>query len=216
MRRIPVAPLIALLAVVMAFIGFRFFGADESARWLQVAKVKQSSSDIYARLLVEYDKPPVYQEEYRMQDLDGVSSFAYRIRGYAGKQITVTAPPEALYDVSFFYERIEQLGVWELTDRPPRGDLSTHYTIFVKAVQDFKHGDRTITFTDPHYWATTAGRQYEIHLDKKKPTPDLLQLQSTEIADPRFQQIVDEFRAFGPPEFRAHVRAAQREIRTGR
>ncbi|MBV8654905.1 MAG: hypothetical protein JO160_02600, partial [Candidatus Eremiobacteraeota bacterium] len=77
---------------------------------------------------------------------------------------------------------------------------------------DYKQGERTVTFTDPHYWAVTAGRQYSIDLSKQSPN-DLLKMQSTAVADPRYEQIVRDFREFGPDEFRANVAAAQARAR---
>lgn len=85
----------------------------------EVSHVGKAPSELYARLLIRYDKPPLYDEEYRMQDVEGVSSFTYRVRGYNGRQITVTAPPAAVYDVSFFFQRLDQIGVWQIVDKPP-------------------------------------------------------------------------------------------------
>jgi hypothetical protein len=69
-----------------------------------------------------------------------------------------------------------------------------------------------VTFTDPQYWATKAGRQYTIDLSKGVPR-DLLHVQSTEATDPRYAQIVKDFRDFGPDVFRRNVAAAQERIR---
>jgi hypothetical protein len=165
--------------------------------------------------LIQYDKPPIFEEEYRMQDVEGVSSFTYRVRGYNGRQVTVTAPPAAVYDVSFFFQRIEQIGVWQITNKAPRPDADAHYTIYVKQLGDFKEGDRTVTFTNPHYWAIMAGRQYHIDLSKQSPN-DLLKMDSTALADPRFEEIVNGFRAFGPDEFRNNVARAQAQVKGAR
>ena len=56
-------------------------------------------------------------------------------------------------------------------------------------------GQRTVTFTNPQYWATKAGRQFEIDLSKGVPK-DLLRMQSSQVADPRYEQIVIDFREF--------------------
>ncbi|MBV9150004.1 MAG: hypothetical protein JO024_09065, partial [Candidatus Eremiobacteraeota bacterium] len=63
---------------------------------------------------------------------------------------------------------------------------------------------------------TTAGRQYEIHLDRNKPTPSLLQLSGSAIADKRYQAIVNDFRNFGTPGFRAKVAEVQAAVRAGK
>jgi hypothetical protein len=115
-----------------------------------------------------------------------------------------------MYDVSFFFGRLDQDGVWQIVNQPPRGNTDVHYTVYVKQLADFKQGDRTITFTDPHYWATTAGRQYSIDLSKESPN-DLLKLKSTELADDRYQK-VDDFRSFGPESFRTKIADARASL----
>jgi hypothetical protein len=206
--------LIAAFAVVIAVIAYRAYLSDVVAPLTQVAKVRSAPSKIYTHLLIAYDKPPVFQEEYDMQDVNGASTYDYRIRTYSGKQITITSPPHATYDVSFFFGKLVQDGVWQLVNKPPRGNTAIHYTVYVKQEVDFKQGDRTILFTDPHYWATTAGRQYEIDLRKTNPN-DLLKLNSNTLNDPRYLQIVRDFRSFGPPEFRARIESVRRQLNVG-
>jgi hypothetical protein len=202
---------IFVLTVVAGIWGYFFYTAGELRRMAAVAHVSKAPSELYARLLVRYDKPPLYEEEYRMQDVEGVSSFTYRVRGYNGRQVTVTAPPAAVYDVSFFFQRLDQIGVWQIVNKDPLADADAHYTIYVKQLADFKQGDRTVTFTNPHYWATTGGHQFHIDLSKQNPQ-DLLKMQSTTLADPRYDEIVSGFRAFGPDEFRANVAHAKAQV----
>ena len=208
MRRFPTGTVIFVFALVMVIIGAFIYAPGEYSRLQRVTQTTKAPSAIYTHLLIRYDKPPIYEEEYRMQDVDGVSSFEYRIRGYNGKQITIAAPPSEIYDVSFFYGKIDQDGIWRLVNQPPRGNTTAHYTLYVKEMVDFKQGDRRITFTDPKYWATTAGRQYQIDLSKHQPS-DLLKLQSTSLADPHYQMVVDDFLRFGPASFRAKIAAAR-------
>ena len=213
MRRSTVIPL-AILAFVLVFIGLALheFWGSETGRIANVAKVASQPSAIYARLLIQYDRPPIYQEEYTMQDVEGVSSFSYRIRSYAGRQVTLDPrTPEVTTQVSFFFGKLVLDGVWDLMDKPPRGDTHALYTVYVKQKADFKQGDRTIVFTDPHYWATTAGRQYHIDLSKTNPN-DLLKLQSTQLADPRYEKVVNDFLSFGPPSFRQSIAQLRRSM----
>jgi hypothetical protein len=205
---------IVALAIVIAIVAYRAYLSDVVAPLSQVAKIRSAPSKIYVRMLIAYEKPPVYQEEYDMQDVNGASTYDYRIRTYAGKQVTITSPPHATYDVSYFFGKLVQDGVWQLVNKPPRGNTNAHYTVYVKQEVDFKQGDRTITFTDPHYWATVPGRQYDIDLRKTNPK-DLLKLSSTALNDPRYQQVVRDFRAFGPPEFRARIESVRRQLGVG-
>ncbi len=217
LRRTTIVPwAIFIFVAVMTIVGIRLYASHpEFASLSAVEKVKNQPSALFARLAISYDKPPIYEEEYDMSDVDGKSKFSYRIRSFAGKQVTISEPtPLAMTDVSFFFGALVQDGVWDLVDKPPRGNTSAHYTVYVKQAADFKQGDRTIVFTDPHYWATTAGRQYTIDLRKTNPN-DLLKLSSSQLADPRYQQVVNDFLAFGPPEFRAKVAAARASIVDG-
>ena len=212
MRRFPIELLIAVVVVVMLILGWKIYGFGEMGRFGPAVRAQRAPSELYARMLVRYAKPPIYQEEYRMSDIEGISAFSYSIRGYDGRQITIKAPPAQVHDVSFFVGRLDQDGVWQIVNRDPLPDADAHYTVYVKQVADYKQGDRTVTFTDPHYWATKAGRLYSIDLSKGVPN-DLVHMTSTQVADPRYEQIVKDFRDFGPDEFRHNVAAAQGRIR---
>ncbi len=212
MRRFPIELFIIVVAAVMLFLGWRIYGAGEMGRFGPAIHAQKAPSELYARLTIRYAKPPIYEEEYRMSDVEGVSTFIYRVRGNRGHEITVTAPAARVYDVSFFFGRLVQDGIWQLVDKPPLSDADARYTVYVKQLADYQHGQRTVTFTNPQYWATKAGRQFEIDLSKGVPK-DLLRIQSSQVADPRYEQIVIDFRNFGPDEFRHNVEVAQTRIR---
>jgi hypothetical protein len=212
MRRFPIGILIIVISAVMLILGWRIYGAGEMGRFGPAIHAQKAPSALYARMTVRYVKPPIYQEEYRMSDVEGISTFLYRIRGTNGHEITVTAPPARVYDVSFFFGRLTQDGIWQLVNREPLPNADAHYTIFVRQVVDYQHGERTVTFTNPEHWATTTSRQVQIDLSKGVPS-DLLHVQSSQVADPRYLQIVNDFRNFGPDEFRQNVAGAQARIR---
>jgi len=199
----------------MLVMGWRIYGAGEMGRFGPAIHAQKAPTELYARMVVHYTKPPIDQEEYRMSDVEGISTFNYRVRGYKGHEITVSAPAARIYDVSFFFGRLVQDGIWELVDKPPTSDADARYTVFIRQFADYQHGQRTVTFTNPQYWAIKAGRQYEIDLSKGVPH-DLVHMQSTQVADPRYEQIVTDFRQFGPDEFRRNVAAAQARIRSMR
>lgn len=205
-----------VFAVVFIICGLVFIKWPDFQHKAELANVRNSRSVLDLSLSIKYDKPPVYEERYTMRNDNGVSTAQYRIQGYSGKVVTITLPPDKTYAVTFFFEQVVQDGIWQLTNRPDAGNTSARYTLFVHQVADNKQGSRTITFTDPHYWAVTAGRQYHIELSKNSPTPDLTKLKSTTLADPRFQQIVQAFRNFGTPGFRAKVAQAQTLVRNSK
>ena len=219
MRRSSFALIVTLLAVTAVVAGWLlFFVKPESARYQATRKVATTSSDLDVGMTVRYTHGRIASEDYRMSDRNGSSTAMYRIIGTNGKVYTITSPPIESYTVPFFFERLVADGIWKITDRPPRGDRSISYTVHVDQAVQNEHGSRTVTFTDPHYWATTAGHQYEIHLDRNKPTPNLpnlLQLSGSTIADKQYQSIVDEFRNFGTPGFRAKVAEVQAAVRAG-
>jgi len=209
MRKPSSGTVIGIFVIVMLFIGLRFIHWPDFAHQKELDRVAHQESAYYLKMTIHYEKPPVYEELWDIRDVDGVSTAMYKITGYSGKVVSVTAPPDKNTNVSFFAERVVADGIWELTTQPPRGDTSKTYTVYIKQLADFKTGIRTVTFTDPHYWATTAGRQFHIHLDKKKPTPNLVTLQSQALADPSYEKVVNEFLDFGTPSFKAKVAHAR-------
>ncbi|HUA08232.1 MAG TPA: hypothetical protein VMA98_03090 [Candidatus Acidoferrales bacterium] len=212
-RRTTVVPwAIFIFVAVMTVIGIKLYANHPEFTSLNaIDKIRNQPSALYARLLIHYDSPPIYEEEYDMSDVEGESTFSYRVRSYAGRQVKIYVPKHAMTDVSFFFGKLVQDGVWDLMDKAPAGNTAVHYTVYVKQLADFKQGDRTVTFTDPHYWATTAGRQFTIDLRKDNPN-DLLKMKSTQLADPRYQTIVDDFRTFGPPAFRAKIASVRASL----
>ena len=49
-------------------------------------------------------------------------------------------------------------------------------------------------------------------MNPHSPVPDLTKLKSSSLADPRYEKIVNEFRNFGTPAFRAKVAQARRLV----
>jgi hypothetical protein len=212
MRRFPTTLLIVLIAVAGAIVGWRVFVPLESQRYTAVQQVRQQTTAFHASETVTHLKGPIAREEWRLDNANGVSTASYSAENRAGTRVAKFTAPIRGYDVTFAFEELVRDGVWELTNRPYRGNLNDAYTVSVEQRIGARGGSRTFSFTDPHYLATTAGRQYEIHLDPKKPVPDLLTLQSTSTADPRYQKIVDDFATFGPPGFRQTVAAARKKL----
>ncbi len=218
MRRFPLGLVIFIFVVLALGLSWHFFGPSELGRQerSQVIAVRNAPSDLYASLTLRYAHPPIYRESYEMRDNNGTSTFQYVVQSFAGKQVTVKAPPEAGYDVSFFFGKLVNDGVWDIPTRPPQGNTAIQYTVTVRQTEDYRSGSHTATFTDPAYWATTAGREFHIRLSPTGPEPNLLQLQGTALRDPRYEQIVDDFRAFGPDAFRQDVASARASAQRSR
>lgn len=204
---------IFVFAVVFIVCGLVFLRWPDFQHKQELANVLHSRSVLDLSLTMKYDKPPVYLEQYTLHNDNGISTAQYKIQGYNGKVVTVTLPPDKTYAVTFLFEQVVQDGIWQLMNKPDIGNTNPHYTLFIHQVADNKHGSRTVTFTDPHYWAVTAGRQYHIELSQNGPTPDLTKLNSTSLADARYQEIVKAFRDFGTPQFREKVASANALVR---
>jgi hypothetical protein len=215
MRRLPPMEIfIVVVTAIFLVVGWKVYGGLHPVAGLGHAQ--KAPSQLYARMSIRYAKPPIFEEEYRMQDVEGISTFEYRVRSYNCKEITVKAPPGKIYDVSFFFGGLDQDGIWQMVNLPPLEGADAYYTVYVKQLADFKQGDRTVTFTDPRYWAAhSSHRQFRIDLSKQNAN-DLLHMQSQVTGDARYQQVVDDFRTFGPDEFRKNVAVARTRAGTSK
>ncbi len=215
MRRNPIPVLILALSLVAVALAYLLFNRTIVPRYVGARGVLARPSVIHLSLAIRHTTGPLAEEDYAMNDVEGASSSSYRVAGRNGTTISIAERPDKTLDpdrnIAFFFGRVVQDGVWELTNKPPRGDVSTSYTVHVFQAVDGQQGSRTFTFTDPHYWATVGGHQFHIKLDKNKPVPDLLQMTSTVLVEPRYAELVDDFRSFGPAAFRERsARARQR------
>lgn len=214
MRKNSVIPLsIFLAAVIFAIAGWKIFWPIESQRYTATQKVEKSQSIIRMVYTVTHARGPISRERLTFSNVNGKAQVAYEGTNRPGTAIARFTEPVDGYNVATLFGETVRDGIWELNTMPPRGDTSTSYTVTVYQLTNNQTGTHTFTFTDPHYWATTAGRQYHIHLDKSKPVPDLVRIQSTSLAEPRFGKIVSDFNAFNPPGFRATLAAARAKLR---
>ena len=213
---------VPLAVFLLMFVGFILAGIvylqTLAPRYANNHKILTSASDVKIALAIAYDRGPVRQETWTMRDQNGLSSIAYRALGRNGIQVTINERPTDTInddtDVAFLFGKLVQDGLWDLPSKPPRGNTNAHYTISVYQLITNEHGGRTFTFTDPHYWATTGGHQFTIHLDKDKPVPDLLRMSSTTLVEPRYETLVQDFRAFGPRSFLTRI-ASEKKRRYG-
>jgi hypothetical protein len=215
-RRNPIPFLIFALAVVGLLAAYAFFNHSVVPRYVGARKILDRRSEIRLSLRIRHDTGPIVEEDYAMNDIEGVSASDYRATNRSGTTISIQERPRATLEaddnVAYFFGKAVQDGIWELTNRPPRGDVTTRYTVHVYQLTDGQHGSRDYTFTDPHYWATTGGHQFHLTLAKHKPIPDLLTMTSTVLVEPRYAELVDDFRTFGPASFRSKIDAARARL----
>ena len=212
MRRFPTTFVIVLVALAGVIGGFVLFWPSERARYQAVDAVRNQRSEIRMAETIAHAKGPIARETWRLTNLDGVSTAEYEAVNRTGSRVARFSYPIKGYDVTFAFDLLVRDGIWELRTRPPRGNTDDEYTVSIAQTAGARSGKHTFAFTDPHYLATTAGRQYTIHLDKNKPVPDLLTLNSSSSADPRYQKVVDDFATFGPAGFRKTVAAAREKL----
>jgi hypothetical protein len=208
-RRCFIPVLIAVAVGVCFFVSCWLFARDLGRSYQRVHALARLPSDIALSMTVRYARGTIVREEYYMNDNNGVSSAVYRVTGRSGMRVRIESLPRAEYDVSFLFGKVVRDGIWELPEAPPRGDTSVSYEVTVVQSIDGHHGAHTIRFTDPHYWATTAGRMYNIRLNKSKLVPDLLLLRSTSSAEPRYERVVEDMRSFGSDAFQAKIATAR-------
>jgi hypothetical protein len=214
MRRFPVNAFIAVLALVFAVTGWQLYARNETARFHAVDAVRNSKSYIKLTLEKAYPNGPIATEEYQLVDDNGASRATYTVGDRKG---TIATFNERItgYDVTFAFDKLVRDGIWELDSKHPRTSADTKYTVAIEQTAQGQSGRRTFSFTDPHYWAVAAGRQYHITLDPKRPTPneaDLLRLQSSAVAEPRYAKIVADFEEFGSPAFHRTVASARAKL----
>jgi len=208
MRRFPTV-LIVVAAIVFVVGGLRLFWNSEHQRYRAVDTVLKQQSKVRISETIDHAKGPLAREEWTLTNLNGSSTAAYSALNRAGTRIARFTFPIRGYDVTFAFQKLVLDGIWELHSRPLRGNTNDIYTVSIAQTAGDRSGSHTFVFADPHYLAISAGREYSIHLDRNKPVPDLLTLNSTSTADDRYQKIADDFQSFGPPGFRSSVTAAR-------
>jgi hypothetical protein len=214
MRRFPVTLLILVAVVVAAVGGWMLFAKSEHDRYVAVDRVTRSRSEFHLSYALVHTSGPIAREVWAMQNLDGRSRASYTAVDRHGTKATFDEQI-AGYDVTFLFDKLVQDGIWELETRPFRGSSQTLHVVDISQVADKSSGSHRFQFSDAHYIAVEAGREYHIHLDPHKPVPDLVNLQSTSTADPRYAKIAQDFEDFGTPRFKSTVAEARAKLLKG-
>src|SRR5579863_895339 len=131
-RRYRVVPILITLGILVTLIfTWRMFAATESSRSAAARKILAQRSEIRLSLTIDYATGNLAQEQYLMSDIQGTSSAEYVGVSRGGTLVRVQAPSRQTKDyssnVAFFFGKVVQDGIWELTNRPPRGDTSKKY-----------------------------------------------------------------------------------------
>jgi len=205
---------IVIAAIVFTVGGWRLFAASEAARFRDVDAVRHARSYVELTMSVNYPSGPIASEAYRLVDDDGRSMATYAVSDRRGSTATFHDVIRG-YDVSFAFQKMVQDGIWQLDSKRARASGDTIYVVGIHQIAQDQSGKRVVTFSDPQYWAHAAGHQFHIILDPHKATPteaDLLNLQSTSNADPRYLAFVNDFTTFGSPQFKKTIAAARSKL----
>jgi hypothetical protein len=213
MRRFPVTLLILAAVLVAGVGGWLLFAQQEHDRFVAVDRINHSRSEFTLEYTVSHTSGPIAREVWSMKNIDGHSTASYAAVDRHGTKARFDEPV-AGYDVTFLFEKLIQDGIWNLETRPFRGSSETLHVVKISQVADKASGSHRFLFSDARYIATEAGREYHIHLDPHKPVPDLVNLESTSTADPRYQKIVEDFEQFGSPSFKRTIAEARAKLRS--
>ena len=213
MRQFPTTPFILTLTVLAAIVGWRLFAHIEVDRLAAVERVRTSKSYIRVEMHVAYPSGRISGESYTLVDDDGQSQASYAVTDTSSGTTARFNEQTRGYDISFLFEKLVQDGIWQLTNKPPRPANGPVYTVAVTQTVQNQHGSRRFTFSDPSYWA--RAREFHLRLDKNARTPsinDVIRMESTANPDPRYLQIVRDFRTFGSTRFKATVAKARARV----
>jgi hypothetical protein len=206
--------LIVIAAVVAVAGGWLLFAKSERDRFVAVNRVLTSRSEFRLTYTIEHTDGPIVQETWTIRNVNGTSTAAYVATDRRGDRASF-AEPVIGYGATFLFDKLVQDGIWDLESRPYRGSSAELHAVEISQVADKASGSHRFLFSDAHYIATEAGREYEIHLDPHKPVPNLVNLQSTSTADPRYEKIVADFEGFGSARFKATVARARAQLLKG-
>lgn len=184
---------------------------QEHDRFVAVDKVRQSRTEIRFSYAVDHERGRIAHEEWHFANLDGRSSASYAALDRAGNRASFDERIEG-YDVTFLFETLVGDGIWQLQTRPLRGEDPDLHTVHIEQVAGTQSGSHTFRFSDPHYLAVNAGREYQIRLDRSKPVPDILKLDSTSTADNRYLKVVEAIEGFGSARFKRTLATAREKL----
>jgi hypothetical protein len=211
MRRFPTTVMVIVAAVIAVLGAWVLFAKVEHDRYVAVDQIRSQPSSLHLTYVVEHDNGRIAKEEWNFANIDGRSSVTYRATSRGGTSASFEENV-ADYSVTNLFEQLVADGIWELQSRPFRGDNPDVHHVRIDQLAGKDQGSHVFAFTDPKYLAVSAGREYHIHLDPNKPLPNLLQLDSTSAADPRYAKIVSDFEDFGSARFRATLANARKAV----
>ena len=194
--------LVIAICVILAAAGYVFFLRPYLTTEPQVDKVLNANSTWNVSMQRYLTKGPIGSETYRITNNNGAVTMFYSASNRDGTLTKEFNVPLSGPNATFLFQQLGADGIWELDDKPIRTHPNDEYVVEVAQTLGDQGGSRAFGFSDPHYWATTKAEEFQIRMPAKSMQRlNLARVGSAgrSLRDPRYQQIVDEIRAFGPP-----------------
>lgn len=172
-----------------------------------------SANSTWSVTMQEYEMHGLISAEtFRISNNNGATTMFYAATNRAGTVTKEFTAPLVGPAGTFLFEELRADGIWELEDKPVRPHPYDEYIIEVDQTLGDEGGTRSFGFSDPVYWATTRGQEYQLKLPPKGPignNANTLGIAGRSLKDPRYWKIVHLIRSFGPTS----VLAAEKKIR---
>jgi hypothetical protein len=196
--------------VVVTVLGYFLFFRPWLPQYNAVREVQNQNSTWTVTMQCYYTSGAIESETYRIANDNGKTSLLYSATNRSGLVTKQFDVPLAGPEGTFLFEQLRADGIWDLDDKPARPDPKELYVIEVGQVLGDEGGSRAFTFTDPSYWAKTKSLEYKVSMPKVGASAAPIDVGAGMARrDDRYLKIVQETRAFGPP----NVLAAESRIR---
>jgi len=196
------AILFAIMAAV-AIVAYVYFFRPFMQMQPQVQAVINANSTWSVTMQEYLLGGPLSAQTYRISNDNGKTSIFYSATNRAGTVTKEFDAPLAGPEGTFLFEELRVDGIWDLDDRPVRPNATDEYIVEVDQTLGDEGGSHAFGFSDPAYWATTKAQEFNLHLPATGPISGLsgatLGVAGHSLREPRYWQIVQAIRAFGPP-----------------
>lgn len=214
MRESTRALLLLAVMIAVALATYFFFFRPFMQEQPKVRDVINANST-WSVTMQEYElQGPLAAETYRISNDNGKTTMFYAATNRAGTVTKEFTTPLQGPDGTFLFEELRADGLWDVDDRPVLPHPKEEYIIEVDQTLGDEGGTRAFGFSDPQYWATTHAQEFRLRLPAKGPisgaNASTMGVAGRKLQDPRYWQIVQAIRAFGPPT----VIAAEVKIRS--
>jgi len=208
------AALVLVVSAAAIVITFVYFFIPFMREQPHVQDVLNANSTWGVAMQVYELTGPLSAETYRVTNDNGKVTMFYSATNRAATETKEFNVPLFGPNATFLFEELRNDGIWELDDRAMLPHPIDEYIIEVDQTLGDEGGTRSFGFSDPRYWANTNVHEYELKLPPKGPITGInaatLGVVGRQLREPRYLEIVEAIRGFGPQ----NVIAAESKIRS--